>query len=116
MERDVIDGDCDGNKVIVFIIPRASYDMRPVYINGNPNKSYRSKDLQCIAFNILVNFFRIRFSDFVDYTVSGKSLAALFVAGEPAWGEYMSTGVDPTGDQPKCFFIYSSSFPEDMTW
>ena len=41
MERDVIDGDCDGNKVIVFVIPRASYDMRPVYINGNPNNTYR---------------------------------------------------------------------------
>ena len=41
MERDVVDGDCDGNKVIVFVIPRASYDMRPVYINGNPNNTYR---------------------------------------------------------------------------
>ena len=41
MDKDVIDGDCDGHKVIVFMVPRAPYDMRPVYINGNPNNTYR---------------------------------------------------------------------------
>ena len=35
----------------------------------NPNKSYRFKDLQCVALYILVNL-----------TVSGKSLAAFLVS------------------------------------
>ncbi len=44
MERDWVYGDCDGNKVIVFVVPRAPYDMRPVYIN--PNNTYR-RDYLC---------------------------------------------------------------------
>jgi len=35
-ERDVIEGDTDGNKFLAFRIPRASYDIRPVYLTRNP--------------------------------------------------------------------------------
>lgn len=35
-ERDVIEGDMDGNNFLAFRIPRASYDIRPVYLTRNP--------------------------------------------------------------------------------
>ena len=35
-ERDVIDALVDGNRVLIFRIPRATYDIRPVYLNKNP--------------------------------------------------------------------------------
>ena len=59
-----------------FFMP---YTVRVIRCKSN-NKSYRFKDLQGITLNILVNFFRIRFSDFVDDTVSGKSLAAFLMS------------------------------------
>ncbi len=59
----------------------------------NPNKSYRFEDLQGITLHILVDFFRIRFSDSVDDADVGEGAAAFFVAAEgsdlsppvPAW-------------------------------
>lgn len=35
-ERDVYETDIDGNFVLLFRIPRASYDIRPVYLTRNP--------------------------------------------------------------------------------
>lgn len=35
-EHDVIEGEMDGNEFLVFRIPRASYDIRPVYLTRNP--------------------------------------------------------------------------------
>ncbi len=41
MDKDVIEGDLDGKKVLVFVIPRAPFDVKPVYINGNPNQAFK---------------------------------------------------------------------------
>ena len=54
------------------------YTVRVIRCKSN-NKSYRFKDLQGIVLYIFVNFFRIRFSDFVDDTISGKCLAAFLM-------------------------------------
>ena len=35
-ERDVIDAEIDGNFFLLFRIPRASYDIRPVFLTRNP--------------------------------------------------------------------------------
>ncbi|MCD8206980.1 MAG: putative DNA binding domain-containing protein [Bacteroidales bacterium] len=35
-ERDVSEIEMDGDKVLVFSVPRAPYDIRPVYLNNNP--------------------------------------------------------------------------------
>ena len=35
-ERDVTDAEIDNGKVLIFRIPRASYDIRPVYLTKNP--------------------------------------------------------------------------------
>lgn len=36
IERDVIDAEIDGNFFLLFRIPRASYDIRPVFLTRNP--------------------------------------------------------------------------------
>ena len=41
MDKDVIDGELNGKSVIVFVIPRAPFDVKPVYINGNPNQAFK---------------------------------------------------------------------------
>ena len=41
MDKDVIEGELDGKKVLVFVIPRAPFDVKPVYINGNPNQAFK---------------------------------------------------------------------------
>ena len=41
MDKDVIEGEFDGKKVLVFVIPRAPFDVKPVYINGNPNQAFK---------------------------------------------------------------------------
>ena len=35
-ERDVIDPIIDNNRILIFRIPRASYDIRPVFLSRNP--------------------------------------------------------------------------------
>ena len=35
-ERDIIEEDVEGNSFLIFRIPRASYDIRPVYLTRNP--------------------------------------------------------------------------------
>ena len=41
MDKDVIEGELDGKKVLVFVVPRAPFDVKPVYINGNPNQAFK---------------------------------------------------------------------------
>ena len=45
IERDVIDAEIDGNFFLLFRIPRASYDIRPVFLTRNPfgNTFYQRK-------------------------------------------------------------------------
>ena len=35
-ERDVIDTSIDNNRILIFRIPRSSYDIRPVFLSRNP--------------------------------------------------------------------------------
>ena len=41
MDKDVIEGELNGKKVLVFVIPRAPFDVKPVYISGNPNQAFK---------------------------------------------------------------------------
>ena len=41
-DRDVNVEEVEGNRMLVFRIPKAAYDLKPVYLNGNPfGNTYR---------------------------------------------------------------------------
>ncbi len=61
-ERDVFESEIHGEKVLVFRVPRASYDIRPVYLTkspfGNTFKRNHESDYRCTDSEV-----RLMFSD-----------------------------------------------------